>query len=211
MKKKNIKLPAAFLVIGLIIFVAAFLVENEDLSTALFLIGLTAFFVSLIVLIIRAVKNSKVTNSQVHPNPNVRMLYHSGLRGVEASPVTLELDETGGKIIIYSKPKYCNSVSEISIDTDKITAAGIEKNVTYKPQALITGKMLLGGALFGFAGTMLAAATKKNKKIIKKAYVIHYKDESVPKFIVLKDLTLNKGKEFFNLINAVIAKNQAEY
>lgn len=211
MKKKNVKLPIIFMVAGLLMFVAAFLVSNEDLLTVMFLAGPIVFVVSLVVLIVRLIKNGKTSNIQPEQlKPTVKMLYKSGLRGVEASPVILELDENNGKILIHAKPKYCNGVSEFSLDIDKIAAAGVEKNVTYEPSSGM-GRAIVGGALFGVAGAMVGAATKKDKKVTDVAYVIHYKDENTPKFLVLKDLTINEGKKFFNLINAVITKNQEKY
>ena len=154
MKKKNIKLPIIFMVAGLLMFVAAFLVSNEDLLTVLFLAGPIVFVISLIVLIVRVVKNGKASDTQVEQlRPTVKMLYRSGLRGVEPSPVVLELDESVGKILIHAKPKYCNGVSEFSLDVDKITAAGVEKNVSYEPSSGM-GRAIVGGALFGVAGAM---------------------------------------------------------
>lgn len=64
MKKKNIKLPIAFMVAGLLMFVSAFLVSNEDLLTVLFLAGPIVFVVSLVVLIVRLIKNGKTSNIQ---------------------------------------------------------------------------------------------------------------------------------------------------
>ena len=216
MKKKNIKLPIVFMVVGLLMFVAAFLVENEDLLTVLFLVGPIVFVVSLIVLIVRMLKNGRASDiqpEQLNPtvkqlNPTVKMLYRSGLRGVEASPVILELDESVGKILIHAKPKYCNGVFEFSLDVDKITAAGVEKNVSYEPSSGM-GRVIVGGALFGVAGAMIGAATKKDKKVTDVAYVIRYKDENVPKFLVLKDLTINEGKKFFDKVNSLININKA--
>lgn len=196
MKKKNIKLPIAFMVAGLLMFVSAFLVSNEDLLTVLFLAGPIVFVVSLIVLIVRVVKNGRASDTQAEQlRPTVKMLYQSGLRGVEPSPVVLELDESVGKILIHAKPKYCNGVSEFSLDVDKITAAGVEKNVSYEPSSGM-GRAIVGGALFGVAGAMIGAATKKDKKVTDVAYVIRYKDENVPKFLVLKDLTINEERNF---------------
>nr|DAQ50576.1 MAG TPA: hypothetical protein [Caudoviricetes sp.] len=209
MKKKNVKLPIAFMVAGLLMFVSAFLVSNEDLLTVLFLAGPIVFVVSLIVLIVRVVKNGKASDTQVEQlRPTVKMLYQSGLRGVEVSPVVLELDENNGKILIHAKPKYCNGVSEFSLDVDKITAAGVEKNVSYEPSSGM-GRAIVGGALFGVAGAMIGAATKKDKKVTDVAYVIRYKDENVPKFLVLKDLTINEGKKFFDKVNTLININKA--
>lgn len=209
MKKKNIKLPIAFMVAGLLMFVSAFLVSNEDLLTVLFLAGPIVFVVSLIVLIVRVVKNGKASDTQVEQlRPTVKMLYRSGLKGVEVSPVVLELDESVGKILIHAKPKYCNGVSEFSLDVDKITAAGVEKNVSYEPSSGM-GRAIVGGALFGVAGAMIGAATKKDKKVTDVAYVIRYKDENVPKFLVLKDLTINEGKKFFDKVNTLININKA--
>ena len=209
MKKKNIKLPIAFMVAGLLMFVSAFLVSNEDLLTVLFLAGPIVFVVSLIVLIVRVVKNGKASDTQVEQlRPTVKMLYQSGLRGVEVSPVVLELDESVGKILIHAKPKYCNGVSEFSLDVDKITAAGVENNVSYEPSSGM-GRAIVGGALFGVAGAMIGAATKKDKKVTDVAYVIRYKDENVPKFLVLKDLTINEGKKFFDKVNTLININKA--
>lgn len=209
MKKKNIKLPIAFMVAGLLMFVSAFLVSNEDLLTVLFLAGPIVFVVSLIVLIVWVVKNGKASDTQVEQlRPTVKMLYQSGLRGVEVSPVVLELDESVGKILIHAKPKYCNGVSEFSLDVDKITAAGVEKNVSYEPSSGM-GRAIVGGALFGVAGAMIGAATKKDKKVTDVAYVIRYKDENVPKFLVLKDLTINEGKKFFDKVNTLININKA--
>lgn len=209
MIKKDIKLPIAFMAAGLLMFVSAFLVSNEDLLTVLFLVGPIVFVVSLIVLIVRVVKNGKASDTQVEQlSPTVKMLYQSGLRGVEVSPVVLELDENNGKILIHAKPKYCNGVSEFSLDIDKITAAGVEKNVTYEPSSGM-GRAIVGGALFGVAGAMIGAATKKDKKVTDVAYVIRYKDENVPKFLVLKDLTINEGKKFFDKVNTLININKA--
>ncbi|MDY3812316.1 hypothetical protein [Eubacterium sp.] len=209
MKKKNIKLPIAFMVAGLLMFVSAFLVSNEDLLTVLFLAGPIVFVVSLIVLIVRVVKNGRASDTQAEQlRPTVKMLYQSGLRGVEPSPVVLELDESVGKILIHAKPKYCNGVSEFSLDVDKITAAGVEKNVSYEPSSGM-GRAIVGGALFGVAGAMIGAATKKDKKVTDVAYVIRYKDENVPKFLVLKDLTINEGKKFFDKVNTLININKA--
>lgn len=209
MKKKDIKLPIVFMVAGLLMFVSAFLVSNEDLLTVLFLAGPIVFVVSLIVLIVRVVKNGKASDTQVEQlRPTVKMLYRSGLRGVEVSPVVLELDESVGKILIHAKPKYCNGVSEFSLDVDKITAAGVEKNVSYEPSSGM-GRAIVGGALFGVAGAMIGAATKKDKKVTDVAYVIRYKDENVPKFLVLKDLTINEGKKFFDKVNTLININKA--
>lgn len=209
MKKKNIKLPIAFMVAGLLMFISAFLVSNEDLLTVLFLAGPIVFVVSLIVLIVRVVKNGRASDTQAEQlKPTVKMLYQSGLRGVDASPVVLELDESVGKILIHAKPKYCSGVSEFSLDVDKITAAGIEKNVSYKPSSGM-GRAIVGGAMFGVAGAMIGAATKKDKKVTDVAYVIRYKDENVPKFLVLKDLTINEGKKFFDKVNTLININKA--
>ncbi len=209
MKKKDIKLPIIFMVVGLLMFVSAFLVSNEDLLTVLFLAGPIVFVVSLIVLIVQAVKNGRASDTQVEElKPTVKMLYQSGLRGVDASPVVLELDESVGKILIHAKPKYCNGVSEFSLDVDKITAAGVEKNVSYEPSSGM-GRAIVGGAMFGVAGAMIGAATKKDKKVTDVAYVIRYKDENVPKFLVLKDLTINEGKKFFDKINTLINLNKA--
>ena len=217
MKKKNIKLPIAFMVVGLLMFVSAFLVSNEDLLTVLFLAGPIVFVVSLVVLIVRLIKNGKTSNIQTEQlkpavkttvTPTVKMLYQRGLRGVEVSPVVLELDESVGKILIHAKPKYCNGVSEFSLDVDKITAAGVEKNVSYEPSSGM-GRAIVGGAMFGVAGAMIGAATKKDKKVTDVAYVIRYKDENVPKFLVLKDLTVNEGKRFFDKVNTLININKA--
>lgn len=209
MKNKNIKLPIAFMVAGLLMFVSAFLVSNEDLLTVLFLAGPIVFIISLIVLIVQLIKNGRVSDTKVEQlRPTVKMLYRSGLRGVEPSPVVLELDESVGKILIHAKPKYCNGVSEFSLDVDKITAAGVEKNVTYEPSSGM-GRAIVGGALFGVAGAMIGAATKKDKKVTDVAYVIRYKDENVPKFLVLKDLTINEGKKFFDKVNTLININKA--
>lgn len=209
MKKKNIKLPIIFMVVGLLMFVSAFLVSNEDLLTVLFLAGPIVFVVSLIVLIVQAVKNGRASDTQVEElKPTVKMLYQSGLRGVDASPVVLELDESVGKILIHAKPKYCNGVSEFSLDVDKITAAGVEKNVSYEPSSGMD-RAIVGGAMFGVAGAMIGAATKKDKKVTDVAYVIRYKDENVPKFLVLKDLTINEGKKFFDKVNTLININKA--
>lgn len=209
MKKKDIKLPIAFMVAGLLMFVSAFLVSNEDLLTVLFLVGPIVFVVSLIVLIVRVVKNGRASDPQAEQlRPTVKMLYRSGLRGVEPSPVVLELDESIGKILIHAKPKYCNGVSEFSLDVDKITAAGVEKNVSYEPSSGM-GRAIVGGALFGVACAMIGAATKKDKKVTDVAYVIRYKDENVPKFLVLKDLTINEGKKFFDKVNTLININKA--
>lgn len=209
MKKKDIKLPIAFMVAGLLMFVSAFLVSNEDLLTVLFLAGPIVFVVSLIVLIVRVVKNGRASDTQAEQlRPTVKMLYQSGLRGVEPSPVVLELDESVGKILIHAKPKYCNGVSEFSLDVDKITAAGVEKNVSYEPSSGM-GRAIVVGALFGVAGAMIGAATKKDKKVTDVAYVIRYKDENVPKFLVLKDLTINEGKKFFDKVNTLININKA--
>ena len=209
MKKKEIKLPIIFMVVGLLMFVSAFLVSNEDLLTVLFLAGPIVFVVSLIVLIVQAVKNGRASDTQVEElKPTVKMLYQSGLRGVDASPVVLELDVSVGKILIHAKPKYCNGVSEFSLDVDKITAAGVEKNVSYEPSSGM-GRAIVGGAMFGVAGAMIGAATKKDKKVTDVAYVIRYKDENVPKFLVLKDLTINEGKKFFDKINTLINLNKA--
>lgn len=209
MKNKNIKLPIAFMVAGLLMFVSAFLVSNEDLLTVLFLAGPIVFIISLIVLIVQLIKNGRVSDTQVEQlRPTVKMLYRSGLRGVEPSPVVLELDESVGKILIHAKPKYCNGVSEFSLDVDKITAAGVEKNVSYEPSSGM-GRAIVGGALFGVAGAMIGAATKKDKKVTDVAYVIRYKDENVPKFLVLKDLTINEGKKFFDKVNTLININKA--
>lgn len=209
MKNKNIKLPIAFMVVGLLMFVSAFLVSNEYLLTVLFLAGPIVFVVSLIVLIVQLVKNGRASDTQVEQlRPTVKMLYRSGLRGVEVSPVVLELDENNGKILIHAKPKYCNGVSEFSLDVDKITAAGVEKNVSYEPSSGM-GRAIVGGALFGVAGAMIGAATKKDKKVTDVAYVIRYKDENVPKFLVLKDLTISEGKKFFDKVNSLININKA--
>lgn len=209
MKKKNVKLPIVFMVAGLLMFVSAFLVSNEDLLTVLFLAGPIVFVVSLIVLIVRVVKNGRASDTQAEQlRPTVKMLYQSGLRGVEPSPVVLELDESVGKILIHAKPKYCNGVSEFSLDVDKIIAAGVEKNVSYEPSSGM-GRAIVGGALFGVAGAMIGAATKKDKKVTDVAYVIRYKDENVPKFLVLKDLTINEGKKFFDKVNTLININKA--
>lgn len=209
MKKKNVKLPIAFMAAGLLMFVSAFLVSNEDVLTVLFLAGPIVFVVSLIVLIVQLVKNGRASDIQPEQlRPTVKMLYQSGLRGVEVSPVVLELDENNGKILIHAKPKYCNGVSEFSLDIDKITAAGVEKNVTYEPSSGM-GRAIVGGALFGVAGAMIGAATKKDKKVTDVAYVIRYKDENVPKFLVLKDLTINEGKKFFDRVNTLININKA--
>lgn len=209
MKNKNIKLPIAFMVAGLLMFVSAFLVSNEDLLTVLFLVGPIVFIISLIVLIVQLIKNGRASDTQVEQlRPTVKMLYQSGLRGVEVSPVVLELDENNGKILIHAKPKYCNGVSEFSLDVDKITAAGVEKNVSYEPSSGM-GRAIVGGALFGVAGAMIGAATKKDKKVTDVAYVIRYKDENVPKFLVLKDLTINEGKKFFDKVNTLININKA--
>lgn len=209
MKKKNVKLPIAFMAAGLLMFVSAFLVSNEDVLTVLFLAGPIVFIISLIVLIVQLIKNGRASDTQVEQlRPTVKMLYRSGLRGVEPSPVVLELDESVGKILIHAKPKYCNGVSEFSLDVDKITAAGVEKNVSYEPSSGM-GRAIVGGALFGVAGAMIGAATKKDKKVTDVAYVIRYKDENVPKFLVLKDLTINEGKEFFDKVNTLININKA--
>lgn len=209
MKNKNIKLPIFFMVVGLLMFVSAFLVSNEDLLTVLFLAGPIVFVVSLVVLIVRVVKNGRTPDTQAEQlRPTVKMLYQSGIRGVDASPVVLELDESVGKILIHAKPKYCNGVSEFSLDVDKITAAGVEKNVSYKPSSGM-GRAIVGGAMFGLAGAMIGAATKKDKKVTDVAYVIRYKDNNVPKFLVLKDLTINEGKKFFDKVNTLININKA--
>lgn len=223
MKKNSKILSIIFMVIGIVLFGASIAINNEDISTIFFIVGPLIFIISLISLIVGLVKGKKdnttapidetkrqsIPSKVVSNNPTVKLIHYSGLNGVVQMPVTLELDENNRKLYIHANPKHSSGVSEFTLDLDKIVAAGNDVDIQYK-QTSGVGRTVAGGLMFGAAGAVVGAVTKKDKKVTTVYKEIHYNSENGIKVLKFKSYNnIRNEMNFLNRINELINLSNA--
>lgn len=132
----------------------------------------------------------------------VKMLHESGLPTVGKILINLTLDELNKCVAIDINPKYSKGATNFTLPFDKITSVERITEETLKQKSGL-GRAVVGGALFGPAGAVVGAVTKKDKKQTTFYRVIKYSSNNEAKEIVMKSADANEIK-FFEKLNSII-------
>ena len=142
-------------------------------------------------------------------NLTIEMLHSEGLPCPAKVPYKLILDESGGKLIFRTNPKYITGgPSEVTLSIDKIvsTERVTEKKYTTKSGHPIA-RAAVGGALFGAAGAVVGAVSGEKEKTKKEVIFyrkINYISDGQEKILFFRFAGDKNEPEFFNRLNALI-------